>query len=379
MIYIFRSGLPQEFTLRTSTRIPISKLWGQDIRSNEQAQLLPWTVREHVHQQLLKGIEDSRDDHQSHGLIMDSLDQRWRIEDVIDVFDMTTTNDLVKEGEQEKENPKLESIWIIWKWTFDFREVLSHEHIWALFVNMMRMLWGMTSYGHEFLCDTLSSSRGWWDARICGAAPREAWLKLRCSLICSLSANPKSSIWMHLASCGCLWVVPRILSLQDDLRFQRNAYMYTTGMYDMSCKHEVFGADVLISSSGMDGASILDPQWSVNCHWNSFHLVFYHFSDVVSSTMSLWGAGRRTRNLQEAWDWREALVVPGRIDGLKWLSWDIRDACVSFGGMIGKLTDPFSTQSVVEKRFQRQLRWLFSDNRRFCCLKAFKRWLGQLC
>ena len=128
-------------------------------------------------------------------------------------------------------------------------------------------------------------------------------------------------------------------------------------------------------------------EWMAQASWTrsdlwivtEIHFTWFSPSDVVSSTMSLWGAGRRTRNLQEAWDWREALVVPGRIDGLKWLSWDIRDACVSFGGMIGKLSDPFSTQSVVEKRFQRQLRWLFSDNRRFCCLKAFKRWLGQLC
>lgn len=239
----------------------------------------------------------------------------------------------------------------------------TYEYIWALFVNMMRMLWGMPSYGHKFLCDTLSSSRGWWDARICGAAPREAWLRLRCSLICSLSANPKSSIWMHLASCGCLWVVPRILSLQDDLRFQRNAYMYTTGMYDMSLSCLQFrmqtwgiwsGCPHLIEWNGWQkhlgpavicelSLKFISPGFLQSLRRRQFHHVI----------VSLWGAGRRTRNLQEAWDWREALVVPGRIDGLKWLSWNIRDACVSFGGMIGKFTDPFSTQSVVERRFQR--------------------------
>ena len=182
-----------------------------------------------------------------------------------------------------------------------------------------------------------------------------------------------------MAACGWFpkyWVCRMIYDFSGMLPCIPLACM--TCLYHVSnseCKHEVFGADVRISSSGMDGASILDPQWSVNCHWNSFHLVFYHPSDVRQFhhvIVSLWGAGRRTRNLQEAWDWREALVVPGRIDGLKWLSWNIRDACVSFGGMIGKFTDPFSTQSLVERRFQRQLRWLSSDNGRFCAWKPSK-------
>ncbi len=75
-----------------------------------------------------------------------------------------------KGREIEKDNPKVESVWIIWRWTFDFREVPSHEHC----------LWKWCECcGDDFLCDILQQCRGCWHARICGAAPREAWFKLR--------------------------------------------------------------------------------------------------------------------------------------------------------------------------------------------------------
>ena len=58
-----------------------------------------------------------------------------------------------------------------------------------------------------------------------------------------------------------------MLSLQDDYDFSGMLTCIPLAcmicLYHVSnseCKHEVFGADVHISSSGMDGASILDPQ-----------------------------------------------------------------------------------------------------------------------
>ena len=179
MIYIFRSSLPQEFnTQDLNQNTYLKALRPRHSQQRAGATLAMDLCGSMCTNSCSKALRTVGDDHQGHGLIMDSLDQRWRIEDFIDVFDMTTTNDLVKEGEQERENPKLESIWIIWKWTFDFREVLSvrgtYEHcLWT---------WcgccGECLRGHEFLCDTLSSSRGWWDARICGAAPRESLIKI---------------------------------------------------------------------------------------------------------------------------------------------------------------------------------------------------------